>query len=97
MSSTRAAWGGTPPVPENTLKFAVGLLLSTFGLFWSVEGLGFFTAGQESLEWPGEDWAILGILVAWFVLSRLAVAGLRQLPGAKRATAAAPAAAGAAG
>jgi Ca2+/H+ antiporter, TMEM165/GDT1 family len=72
-------------VPENTMKFCVGLLLSTFGLFWSVEGLGFFTSTQESLEWPGEDWAILGILVAWIAISRLAVMGLRRLPAAQRA------------
>ncbi len=70
-------------VPENTMKYAVGLLLSTFGSFWAVEGLGFF-AGGESLEWPGRDWALLGILVAWFTLSRLAVIGLRRLPGTRR-------------
>ena len=29
-------------VPENTMKFAVGLLLTTFGTYWSVEGLGYF-------------------------------------------------------
>src|SRR5579883_1836068 len=71
-------------VPENTMKYAVGLLLSTFGLFWSVEGLGFF-AGGESLAWPGEDWAILAILVAWFALSRLAILALRRWAGAARA------------
>jgi len=27
-------------VPENTMKFAVGLMLSTFGIFWSAEGAG---------------------------------------------------------
>jgi uncharacterized membrane protein len=37
-------------VPENSLKFAVGVLLTSFGLFWAVEGLG--------LTWPGEDWAL---------------------------------------
>src|SRR5919198_390982 len=31
-------------VPENTIKFAVGLMLTTFGTFWTVEGIG---------EWPG--------------------------------------------
>jgi uncharacterized membrane protein len=41
-------------VPENTMKFAVGLMLSTFGIFWSVEGAG--------IAWPGADFAILGIL-----------------------------------
>ena len=41
-------------VPENAMKFAVGLMLATFGIFWSVEGAGG--------EWPGADLAILGIL-----------------------------------
>jgi uncharacterized membrane protein len=59
-------------VPENTLKFAVGLLLSAFGTFWAVEGLGYFTRGA-SLAWPGGDWAILGLLAAWLILSRIAV------------------------
>ena len=58
-------------VPENTMKYAVGLLLSTFGTFWAVEGLGYFASGA-SLEWPGGDWAILGLLCAWFILSLLA-------------------------
>ena len=38
-------------VPENTLKFAVGVMLSAFGIFWTGEGLG--------VPWPGEDLAIL--------------------------------------
>ncbi len=64
-------------VPENTLKYAVGLLLSAFGSFWAVEGLGYFASGA-SLQWPGGDWAILGLLSAWLVLSRLAVRALRR-------------------
>ena len=80
------AHGPLSAVPENTMKYAVGLLLSTFGLFWAVEGLGFF-AGGESLPWPGEDWAILAVLAAWVVLSRLAILGLRQLSGGRRAAA----------
>jgi uncharacterized membrane protein len=59
-------------VPENMLKYAVGLLLSAFGTFWVVEGLGYFTRGA-SLVWPGGDWAILGLLAAWLILSRIAV------------------------
>lgn len=59
-------------IPENSLKYAVGLLLSAFGTFWAVEGLGYFTGGA-SLTWPGEDWAILGLLVAWLIISRVAV------------------------
>ena len=41
-------------VPENALKFGVGALLTTFGVFWSGEGVG--------VEWPGADVAILFIL-----------------------------------
>jgi uncharacterized membrane protein len=78
-------------VPENTMKYCVGLLLSTFGTFWTVEGLGYFGGGGESLAWPGEDWAILAVLVAWFVLSQLAIAGLKQLPASRAARAAAQA------
>jgi uncharacterized membrane protein len=54
-------------VPENALKFAVGAMLTTFGIFWSVEGAG--------ADWPGSDAAILGILgfvlLTSFVLVRL--------------------------
>jgi uncharacterized membrane protein len=49
-------------VPENTMKFAVGLMLATFGIFWSVEGTG--------MAWPGGDVALLGILV-WLTLVSL--------------------------
>ena len=47
-------------VPENTMKFAVGIMLTTFGIFWSAEGAG--------ANWPGGDAALLGVLafvVAW--------------------------------
>ncbi len=49
-------------VPENALKFAVGVMLSAFGLFWAGEGLG--------VSWPGEDLSILA-----FALIFLGVAG----------------------
>lgn len=52
-------------VPENTLKFAVGILLSAFGVFWIGEGLRF--------SWPGEDLAILGLAVGFVLASLLAV------------------------
>ena len=42
-------------VPENTIKFVVGLLLTTFGTFWATEGLGAFAADSQPLEWPGGD------------------------------------------
>ena len=59
-------------VPENTIKFAVGLLLSTFGTFWAVEGLGVFEDGKASIEWPGGDLALLVLLAALvrFLLAR---------------------------
>jgi Ca2+/H+ antiporter, TMEM165/GDT1 family len=38
-------------VPENTLKFGVGVMLSAFGVFWTGEGLG--------IAWPGQDIALL--------------------------------------
>ena len=77
-------------VPENTIKFAVGLLLSTFGTFWAVEGLGVFAEGGESLEWPGGDARALGaagrlVRVAWFAVRVLrgdAVAGAAARAGA---------------
>lgn len=52
-------------VPENTLKFAVGLLISAFGLFWLGEGMG--------VEWPGGDLAILVILLVLAGTAFLAV------------------------
>jgi uncharacterized membrane protein len=66
-------------VPENTMKYAVGLLLSTFGTFWSVEGLGFFGSGRESLEWPGDIWALVGVLATWIIVSRVTIIVLRML------------------
>jgi uncharacterized membrane protein len=43
-------------VPENTLKFAVGVMLTSFGMFWGVEGAG--------ASWPGGDAALLAIIPA---------------------------------
>ncbi len=52
-------------VPENTLKFAVGVLLSAFGTFWTGEGLG--------IAWPGADWSLLSLVAAYLAVSLLAV------------------------
>jgi len=42
-------------VPENTLKFGVGVMLSAFGVFWTGEGLG--------VDWPGQDLALAAFVV----------------------------------
>ena len=57
-------------VPENTLKFVVGTLLSAFGTFWVGEGLGFV--------WPGADWSIVGLILAYWMLAVLLVPLCRQ-------------------
>jgi uncharacterized membrane protein len=67
-------------VPENTIKFAVGLMLSTFGTFWSVEGLGWFAPGEASLEWPGGDGALPILLALWALLAWVAVRLLSARP-----------------
>ena len=48
-------------VPENTLKFAVGLMLTSFGTFWAAEGAG--------ANWPGSDGAIVGLLAFYILVS----------------------------
>ena len=65
-------------VPENTLKYGVGLLLASFGTFWAVEGLGILREGRHSLEWPGADLSIIALVLAWFALSRILVSTLRK-------------------
>jgi uncharacterized membrane protein len=57
-------------VPENTLKFAVGVMLTTFGIFWSAEGAG--------ADWPGDDVAILGVLGFVILMSLVFVRVLRH-------------------
>ena len=52
-------------VPENTLKFAVGVMLSAFGVFWTGEGLG--------VPWPGGDFAIVGFAAMFLAVSGAAV------------------------
>jgi uncharacterized membrane protein len=70
-------------VPENTIKYGVGLLLTTFGTFWAVEGLGVFSASRESFDWPLGDYFLVVVLVGWFIVTRAAIAVLRRrVPGA---------------
>jgi len=71
-------------VPENAMKYAVALLLSSFGLFWVVEGIGFFGPAGESLQWPGGAAALPVILLVWIAISQATVALLRGLGRARR-------------
>jgi uncharacterized membrane protein len=57
-------------VPENTMKFAVGVMLTTFGIFWSTEGAG--------ADWPGDDASLPVVLAFVILLSFGAVTLLRR-------------------
>ena len=57
-------------VPENTMKFAVGVMLTSFGLFWSTEGAG--------AHWPGGDAALLVVVPAVVLLAVCCTAVLRR-------------------
>ena len=56
-------------VPENTLKHAVGVMMSSFGIFWIAEGAG--------VSWPGGDASLLAIVAVVLAASLLAVRSLR--------------------
>lgn len=75
-------------VPENAMKYVVALLLSSFGLFWAVEGIGFFGPARESLEWPGGAAALIAILLVWIAISQATVVLLRALARRRRQEAA---------
>src|SRR5438445_2477032 len=57
-------------VPENTLKFAVGILLTSLGTFWAAEGMG--------ASWPGDFLSIFALAGIFVVASRLAVTLIRR-------------------
>jgi uncharacterized membrane protein len=57
-------------VPENTLKFIVGLMLTSFGIFWTGEGIG--------ADWPGADLALLAIFTVVALVSFALVRWLRS-------------------
>jgi uncharacterized membrane protein len=61
-------------VPENTMKFAVGVMLTSFGTFWGAEGAG--------AHWPGGDAALLVIVPLTLLLSGALVGVLRRSVGA---------------
>jgi uncharacterized membrane protein len=59
-------------VPENTLKFAVGVMLTSFGTFWGAEGAG--------ATWPGGDAALLVIVPVIALMSFGMARWLRRAP-----------------
>jgi len=59
-------------VPENTMKFFVGVMLTSFGIFWGAEGAG--------ASWPGGDAALLVIIPGVAVASLAMVRWLRRAP-----------------
>ena len=60
-------------VPENTLKFGVGVMLTAFGILWAGEGAG--------VEWPGGDVALLALVGFVVVVATALVRGLRRRRG----------------
>jgi uncharacterized membrane protein len=57
-------------VPENTLKYAVGVILASIGTFWAAEGMG--------ATWPFDLISVLGLAAIYFGASRVAVVMIRR-------------------
>ena len=57
-------------VPENTLKYAVGVVLTSIGTFWAAEGMG--------ITWPLDFVSILILAAVYFIASRAAIAIIRR-------------------
>jgi uncharacterized membrane protein len=66
-------------IPENALKFAVGVLLCAFGAFWVGEGIG--------VVWPAADWSILALIAGFLAIALLSIplcrGRARPLPAAR--------------
>jgi len=62
-------------VPENTLKFVVGVMLTSFGVFWGAEGV--------HARWPGGETALLAIVPLLLLFSLGTVAALRRVVAAR--------------
>jgi uncharacterized membrane protein len=59
-------------VPENTMKFVVGVMLSSFGMFWGAEGAG--------ASWPGGDAALLAIIPGVFIAAVVMIKNIKRAP-----------------
>jgi len=66
-------------VPENGLKFAVGIMLITFGTFWAGEGIG--------IEWPASDATLILLLIAYLAVALGAVWLAQRLLEVRRSSA----------
>jgi uncharacterized membrane protein len=66
------ARGPLSQVPENALKFAVGIMLSGFGVFWTGEGLRY--------RWPGDELSLLAIVGFFALTALLGIALARPRP-----------------
>jgi uncharacterized membrane protein len=64
-------------VPENAMKFAVGVMLTSYGMFWGAEGAG--------AKWPGSDAALLAIVPLTLIVA-LAIVGAVKRGGTAGAT-----------
>jgi uncharacterized membrane protein len=76
VAAAVAVRGPLSRVPENSMKFFVGALLTSFGTFWGAEGAG--------VEWPGGDVALAVLIPATFLAAFALVALLRQSTPAAR-------------
>ena len=52
-------------VPENSMKYVVGIMLTSFGIFWGAEGAG--------AVWPGKDLSLLGIIIFMLIVTNLLI------------------------
>jgi uncharacterized membrane protein len=67
------ARGPLSRVPENSIKFGVGLLLTSFGCFWAAEGAG--------IDWPGDEVSLLGVIAFFAAASFVLVRALQRRRG----------------
>jgi len=57
-------------IPENSLKFVVGIMLTTFGTFWGGESFG--------INWPFSDLFLLILATLYLVASELLITAIKQ-------------------
>jgi uncharacterized membrane protein len=58
-------------IPENTLKFGVGILLTAFGTYWIGEGI--------HVQWPAADWSLLILIAVYLLVAQILVVVCRSL------------------